>query len=70
MEDTLKEMNEATRGFDLLLSNQLPEARAVFGENDHPFHLMGRGVCAFLQAALGMEVSSEVLVCPSAEIIL
>jgi hypothetical protein len=56
MAQTLDEMSEATRGFDFLFANQLSEARAVFGENEHPFHLMGRGVCAFLQAALGMEV--------------
>jgi hypothetical protein len=56
VKDTLAEMNDASRGFDLLFANQLEGALEVFGENDHPFHLMGRGVCAFLKAALGMEV--------------
>jgi hypothetical protein len=55
-EEIVNEISEATRGFDLLFANQLDEARKVFGESEYPFRLMGRGVCAFLQVALGMEV--------------
>lgn len=46
----------ATKGFDYLFSNDIVSAREHFKKHDHPFHMMGLGVCAFLEAALGMEV--------------
>lgn len=47
----------ATTGFDLLFSNDIVGSRDRFASMpDDPFHLMGSGVCAFLEAALGMEV--------------
>ncbi|KAF8967258.1 hypothetical protein BDZ97DRAFT_1804125 [Flammula alnicola] len=45
----------ATKGFDYLFSNDIVSAREHFKQRDDPFHLMGLGVCAFLEAALGME---------------
>ena len=48
----------ATEGFDHLFSNRLAEARTQLSSDNSPFHLLGLGVCAFLEAALGMEVSS------------
>ncbi|KAF5323690.1 hypothetical protein D9619_012884 [Psilocybe cf. subviscida] len=48
-------LQSATRGFDFLFSNDIASARAHFQAHDDPFHLMGLGVCAFLDAALGME---------------
>ena len=47
----------ATEGFDHLFSNRLADARKQLGSDNSPFHLLGLGVCAFLEAALGMEVS-------------
>lgn len=47
----------ATKGFDFLFSNQIEEARSQLSSDDSPFHLFGLGVCAFLEAALGMEVN-------------
>ncbi|KAF4615660.1 hypothetical protein D9613_012532 [Agrocybe pediades] len=48
-------LKSATRGFDFLFSNDIDSARQHFEQHDDPFHLMGLGVCAFLEAALGME---------------
>ncbi|KJA17945.1 hypothetical protein HYPSUDRAFT_218539 [Hypholoma sublateritium FD-334 SS-4] len=45
----------ATKGFDYLFSNDIVTAREHFKKHDDPFHMMGLGVCAFLEAALGME---------------
>ncbi|KAF8187422.1 hypothetical protein BJ912DRAFT_1022616 [Pholiota molesta] len=45
----------ATKGFDYLFSNDIVSAREHFKKHDDPFHMMGLGVCAFLEAALGME---------------
>ncbi|KAJ6613668.1 outer membrane protein Iml2/Tetratricopeptide repeat protein 39 [Mycena sp. CBHHK59/15] len=48
----------ANAGFDELFANQIGAARTVFAappHTDSPFHLLGLGVCAFLEAALGME---------------
>ncbi|THH08276.1 hypothetical protein EW145_g2807 [Phellinidium pouzarii] len=45
----------ASKGFDLLFANQINEARSQFQTDGSMFHLMGLGVCAFLEAALGME---------------
>ena len=36
--------------------DQLLKIVKVLGTDDSPFHLLGMGVCAFLEAALGMEV--------------
>lgn len=46
----------ASAGFDHLFSNRLAEARSQFATDTTPFHLLGLGVCAFMEAALGMEV--------------
>ena len=48
----------ASKGFDDLFSNRLADARTHFGTEATPFHLLGQGTCAFLEAALGMEVRS------------
>lgn len=56
-EETTKSLRLATTGFDCLFANDLQGAREVFSSADSPFHLLGLGVCAFLEAALGMEVS-------------
>ena len=52
------QLRAATVGFDHLFANDLEKARGTFANGDSPFHLLGHGVCAFLEAALGMEVSS------------
>ncbi|KAF8163824.1 mitochondrial outer membrane protein IML2 [Crassisporium funariophilum] len=48
-------LTSATKGFDYLFSNDIVSARSHFQKRDDPFHLMGTGICAFLEAALGME---------------
>ena len=48
----------ASKGFDDLFSNRLADARSHFTAEGTPFHLLGLGTCAFLEAALGMEVRS------------
>ena len=56
-DDTAALLRAATRGFDHIFSNEILAARAVFDStNDSAFHALGLGVCAFLEAALGMEV--------------
>ncbi|KAG5725885.1 hypothetical protein E4T56_gene5106 [Termitomyces sp. T112] len=45
----------ATRGFNYLFSNDLYHAKEHFAGGDDPYHLLGQGVCAFMEAALGME---------------
>ena len=57
--DPAESLRVASEGFDLLFANDLTGAVYLFGDDqygDSPFHLMGLGVCAFLKAALGMEV--------------
>ena len=49
-------LESATKGFGFLFSNDMAAARAHFDGKDDPFHLMGLGVCAFMEAVLGMEV--------------
>ncbi|KZV92878.1 hypothetical protein EXIGLDRAFT_836136 [Exidia glandulosa HHB12029] len=49
------DLQNASEGFDLLFINDLNGAQKRFAESQSPFHLTGAGVCAFLQAALGME---------------
>lgn len=51
----------ASEGFDNLFGNKIEEAREVFSAGDSPFHQLGMGVCAFLEAALGMEASAALL---------
>lgn len=46
----------ASVGFDHLFANRIAEARTQLSKDESPFHLLGLGVCAFLEAALGMEV--------------
>lgn len=50
-------LRSATQGFDHLFANDINAAKNAFeSADDSPFHLLGLGVVAFLQAALGMEV--------------
>ncbi|OBZ65787.1 Mitochondrial outer membrane protein IML2 [Grifola frondosa] len=53
--NTEMHLRSATEGFDWLFSNELNKARDTFTNGDSPFHALGLGVCAFLEAALGME---------------
>ncbi|KAF9651455.1 hypothetical protein BDM02DRAFT_3110516 [Thelephora ganbajun] len=48
-------IQKATVGFDHLFSDEIADAKAVFQKQDFPFHLLGLGVCSFLEASLGME---------------
>lgn len=57
--DTQQQLRAATVGFDYLFANDLTKARETFAGGDSPFHSMGHGVCAFLEAALGMEVRTQ-----------
>ena len=57
--ETAESLRSATGGFDSLFANQIGPAREVFTTNDSPFHLLGLGVCSFLEAALGMEVRNH-----------
>jgi len=50
-------LRNATNGFSKLFENDIVNARALFNGRNDPFHQLGLGVCAFLEAALGMEVS-------------
>lgn len=52
----LAALNSANSGFNRLFENDVDGAKALFNGKDDPFHLLGLGVCAFLEAALGMEV--------------
>ncbi|KAF7358809.1 Mitochondrial outer membrane protein IML2 [Mycena sanguinolenta] len=45
----------ANTGFDHIFANDIGLARTAFQADNTPFHLLGLGVCAFLEAALGME---------------
>ncbi|KAH9930772.1 uncharacterized protein B0H18DRAFT_993499 [Fomitopsis serialis] len=56
-EDVQQQLTDATHGFDQLFQNELEDSRNIFAasESDSPFHQLGLGVCAFLEAALGME---------------
>ena len=55
-DETTRNLQSATQGFGALFANDLDKARDIFKAEDSPFHLLGAGVCAFLEAALGMEV--------------
>jgi hypothetical protein len=56
-EETIADIKSATAGFDLIFSNQLEKAETLFKTSDSALHLLGSGACAFLQAALSLEVS-------------
>lgn len=58
--ETAAQLRAASTGFDHLFANQIGLAREAFSNNDSPFHMLGLGVCAFLEAALGMEVCTRV----------
>ena len=62
-EDTTRYLQSASSGFDALFNNDLAKAREILGTNDSPFHLLGAGVCSFLEAALGMEVCTRHSLC-------
>ncbi|KAH9989095.1 hypothetical protein BJV74DRAFT_838881 [Russula compacta] len=55
-DETIADIKSATTGFDLIFSNELEKAEQVFKTGDSALHLLGSGACAFLQAALSMEV--------------
>lgn len=55
-QDTQAQLRAATVGFNYLFANELHKARDTFAAGDSPFHALGYGACAFLEAALGMEV--------------
>ncbi|KAA1469289.1 hypothetical protein DENSPDRAFT_864071 [Dentipellis sp. KUC8613] len=57
VDDTVANLQSATSGFDYIFSNEVVKAKEVFQTRDTPFHALGLGVCAFLEAALGMESS-------------
>ena len=59
--NTQQQLCAASVGFDHLFANDLTRARDTFAGSDSPFHAMGHGVCAFLEAALGMEVRAHTL---------
>ena len=64
--DPAESLRIASNGFHLLFANDLVGALGVFSDDryeDSPFHLMGLGVCAFLKAALGMEVRLAPVAC-------
>ncbi len=54
----LDALNSANNGFGRLFENDVAGAKTIFSSSDDPFHQLGLGVCSFLEAALGMEVSS------------
>ena len=51
-----------SKGFDHLFSNSIDSARTHFQSHDDPFSLLGTGICAFLEAALGMEVRNKTFI--------
>lgn len=58
-DEQIAALRSASTGFDHLFANRMDDAKASFQDKEHsdsPFHLMGLGVCSFLEAALGMEV--------------
>ena len=60
-DETQNQLTDATRGFDELFQNELDSARNIFATSESPFHQLGLGACAFLEAALGMEVSPSAM---------
>ena len=55
-EEVIADLQSATAGFDLLFSNELDKAAELFKTSDAALHLLGSGACAFLQAAVSLEV--------------
>ena len=55
-EQVITDLKSATAGFDLIFSNELDKAGELFKTSDSAFHLLGSGACAFLQAAVSLEV--------------
>ncbi|KAF5347916.1 hypothetical protein D9756_010118 [Leucocoprinus leucothites] len=51
-------LNSANNGFNKLFQNDVAGAKELFNGHDDPFHQLGLGVCAFLEAALGMETQA------------
>lgn len=51
-------LDSATEAFGHLFANDIKASKEQFSGKDDPFHLMGLGVCVFLEAVLGMEVCS------------
>lgn len=49
-------LQKASVGFDHLFLDEITDAKSVFREHDSPIHLLGLGVCSFLEASLGLEV--------------
>lgn len=49
-------LEKASGGFDHLFMDEIAEARSAFQEHNSPIHLVGLGMCSFLEASLGMEV--------------
>jgi hypothetical protein len=58
-EETIADIKSATAGFDLIFSNELGKAENLFGNGDSALHLLGSGACAFLLAALSLEVRTR-----------
>lgn len=58
-DETIADIKSATAGFDLIFSNELEKAENLFGNGDSALHLLGSGACAFLQAALSLEVRAR-----------
>lgn len=58
-EEVIADLKSATAGFDLIFSNELDKAGELFKTSDSAFHLLGSGACAFLQAAVGLEVRTH-----------
>ena len=58
-EEIVADLQSATAGFDLIFSNEIAKADDVFKTSDSAFHLLGSGVCAFLQAAVSLEVRTH-----------
>jgi hypothetical protein len=49
-------LRKANVGFDHLFLDEIADAKSAFQGHDSPIHLLGLGVCSFLEASLGMEV--------------
>ena len=58
-EETIADIKSATAGFDMIFSNELEKAESIFGNGDSALHLLGSGACAFLRAALSLEVRTR-----------
>lgn len=61
-EESIANIKSASVGFDFIFSNELDKAEDLFKGGDSALHLLGSGACAFLQAALSLEVSPETAV--------